>query len=101
MSFRHLASTGILTVGAAGVWLAVASGAGAQTRAKATAAAPVWTPPRTPWGDPDLEGVWTNSTTTPLERPDKFAGKDSLTDEERTSLDAEAARNSDRPAGQG
>ena len=31
-------------------------------------------PPRTPWGHPDLRGVWNNSTTTPLER---------LTDEER------------------
>ena len=24
--------------------------------------------PRTPWGDPDLQGMWNNSTTTPLER---------------------------------
>ena len=24
---------------------------------------------RTPWGDPDLQGVWTGSTLTPLERP--------------------------------
>ena len=29
--------------------------------------------PRTPWGQPDLQGVWTNSTTTPLERPAKTA----------------------------
>ena len=25
-------------------------------------------PPRTPWGDPDLQGIWNNSTTTPLEQ---------------------------------
>src|SRR5688572_29762786 len=27
-----------------------------------------WTPPRTPWGHPDLQGYWTNTTTTPLQR---------------------------------
>ena len=37
---------------------------------------------RTPWGDPDLQGVWDYWTFTPLERPDEFAGKASLTDEE-------------------
>ena len=25
--------------------------------------------PRTPWGDPDLQGIWIGSTLTPLERP--------------------------------
>ena len=29
-----------------------------------------WNPPETPWGDPDLQGVWTNATLTPLERSD-------------------------------
>jgi hypothetical protein len=29
----------------------------------------------TPWGDPDLPGVWTNQTTIPLERPDALGGK--------------------------
>jgi hypothetical protein len=28
-----------------------------------------WTPGRTPDGQPDLQGVWTNATITPLERP--------------------------------
>ncbi len=46
-------------------------------------------PPRTPWGDPDLQGIWSNTTTTPLERPDDLAGKEFLTDEEW------AARNPD------
>jgi len=41
-----------------------------------------WTPPRTPDGQPDLEGVWTNSTLTPLERPAQFAGKAFLTEQE-------------------
>ena len=41
-----------------------------------------WSPPRTPWGDPDLQGIWTNTTTTPFERPDDLAGKAVLTEEE-------------------
>jgi hypothetical protein len=35
---------------------------------KAAGTAKKWTPPRTPWGDPDLRGIWNNSTITPLER---------------------------------
>ena len=30
---------------------------------------------RTPWGDPNLQGSWSNATTTPLERPAKYAGR--------------------------
>jgi hypothetical protein len=35
------------------------------------------TAPRTPWGDPDLQGTYTNTyeNATPLERPDQFAGR--------------------------
>jgi hypothetical protein len=41
-----------------------------------SAAAP-WTAPRTPWGDLDLRGAYTNDNeyAMPLERPDEFAGK--------------------------
>ena len=47
---------------------------------------------KTPWGDPDLQGIWSNQTPTPLERPDALAAKHTLTEEEaaefeRTSLD--------------
>ena len=52
---------------------------------------------RTSWGDPDLPGLWTNTTTTPLERPSEFAGRSALTDEEQAELDAEAERNRDQP----
>ena len=56
-----------------------------------------WQAPRTPWGDPDLQGVWTNTTTTPLERPDELAGREALTAEERAELDELAVRNADQP----
>ena len=43
-------------------------------------------PPRTPWGDPDLQGRWTMATFTPLERPERFAGREFLTEEEAAEL---------------
>ena len=38
--------------------------------------------PRTPDGHPDLQGIWTNATLTPMERPAAFAGKPSVSDAE-------------------
>ena len=43
---------------------------------------------RTPWGEPDLQGIWSGSTLTPLERPARFAGKPVLTLEEAAALEA-------------
>ena len=37
---------------------------------------------QTPWGDPDLQGIWSNDVSTPLERPGRFADKEALTREE-------------------
>jgi hypothetical protein len=46
-----------------------------------------WTTPRTPDGKPDLQGVWTNATLTPLERPANMAGKATLTDAEAAAYE--------------
>jgi hypothetical protein len=46
---------------------------------------------RTPWGDPDLQGIWTDPYQTPLQRPPQFANKEFFTDEERTKLDEQRA----------
>jgi len=46
-----------------------------------------WTIPRTPDGKPDLQGVWTNATITPMERPANLAGKATLTDAEAKSYE--------------
>jgi hypothetical protein len=53
-----------------------ASGLGTPTKAPLKANA-TWTAPRTPWGDPDLQGNYTDvyENGTPLERPDQFAGR--------------------------
>ena len=49
-----------------------------------------WTPTRTPDGQPDLQGFWTNSTYTPLERP-KNVTKEFFTKEEAAELEKQAA----------
>ena len=43
----------------------------APARAAAPAASKPWTPPKTPWGDPDLQGTWTSDDCigTPMQRP--------------------------------
>jgi hypothetical protein len=46
----------------------------------------------TPYGDPDLRGVWWNGSATPLQRPDQLAGKPLLSDEEVAELKKRAAR---------
>ena len=61
-----------------------------QTKTVAKAAVPRnWAPPRTSWGDPDLQGQWNSQTSTPLERPltGPLAGKATLSDEEAESLE--------------
>jgi hypothetical protein len=45
-------------------------------------AAKAWTVPRTPDGQPDLQGVWSNASLTPFERPAEFAGKEFFTAKE-------------------
>jgi len=62
------------------------------------AAAQSWKPPRTADGQPDLQGVWTNVTITPLERPADLAGKAFLTEQEAAEYEKRvvAANNVDR-----
>jgi hypothetical protein len=49
-----------------------------------------WTPPRTPWGDPDLQGFWPSSEMlgVPFERPANLGERATLTDEEFAKLPA-------------
>lgn len=84
MGYRWLVSLGAVATSLTVVWL-VSVPVIAQTAF------------RTPWGDPDLQGTWTNTTTTPMERPSDLVGREVLTDEERAEFDADAIRNADRP----
>src|SRR5688500_18358334 len=65
---------------------ALAAAASAQTSTRARSGLP-----RTPWGEPDLQGIWNNSTATPLERPNDLAGKATFTDEELVAREKQVA----------
>src|SRR6186713_1003530 len=53
-----------------------------------------WAAPRTPWGEPDLQGTYSNRTITPFERSQEFAGKETLSEEETAELERRAASRS-------
>jgi hypothetical protein len=53
---------------------------------------------RTPWGEPDLQGIWNGETLTPLQRPARFADKPVLTPEEADKLEAEVGARPGRNA---
>jgi hypothetical protein len=74
----------ILLVAAIGATAFEAPAAGQAPAAvvHATAGAKNWAPARTPDGQPDLQGIWTNATLTPLERPAELAAKELLTPQE-------------------
>ncbi len=54
------------------------------------------TPPRTPWGDPDLQAVWDYRTLTPLQRPEELKDKAFLTEEEAANLEQETVDRNER-----
>ena len=65
---------------------AVGSDAGQVAKANPTDPATL----RTPWGQPNLQGIWDLHTITRLERPDEFAGREFLTAEEASALEQRA-----------
>src|SRR6266566_670375 len=46
---------------------------------------------KTPWGEPDLQGIWTRDSDEPLQRPARYKDRAVLTDEERTELNKKIA----------
>src|SRR5690349_5074474 len=62
--------------------------------AQSPAARKAYTPPKTSWGDPDLQGLWPATANIPLQRPANFGTRAELTDEEvaqRLKQSAQAA----------
>jgi len=45
----------------------------------------------TPWGEPDLQGIWMDESDTPLQRPAKYANQEFFTEAQRAELDKERA----------
>ena len=52
---------------------------------------------RTPWGDPDLQGIWSNPSVTPLERPEAFGTREYLTAEEIAAAEQALVERSRQP----
>jgi len=90
--FTVLGVVGVIAGAAVFVTLAWVDAAGqAATGSTATSTARTGTAPRTPWGEPDLQGIWTNEFDTPLQRSVRHGTREFFTEEERAELDQERA----------
>ena len=58
---------------------------------KISAQAPAAPVLKTSWGEPDLQGIWTDETATPLQRSPKYANQEFFTEAQRAELDKERA----------
>jgi hypothetical protein len=95
----HLALRGCMAVM---VLLVVCSAVAAAQAPKAAGTSKKWMPPHTPWGDPDLQGIWNNATITPIERPKDLGEKAFLSDDQAADLEErEAQSRVDSPPKQG
>jgi len=81
MRDRFLHSTISLAIAAAAVGAVISVSIAATS---APAPVPML---KTPWGEPDLQGIWTDETDTPLQRSPKFANQEFFTAAQRTELD--------------
>ena len=77
MITRYLAYANVLVAGVLAVWFlpGPASGQAPAVKAPSTAKAPsakasAYVPPKTPWGDPDMQGLWPGTVNIPLQRPE-------------------------------
>ena len=80
MFWRRPALTGFL------IGVTVMAG-GAQSK--------TWTPPKTPWGDPDLQGIWPGNVGVPMQRPADLGERTTLTEAEFAQKEAQAKRQAD------
>jgi hypothetical protein len=97
----RVAGLGAITL-AATLGFVPTAGAQTQPAAAKNAAAPkdaatTAKAPRTPWGDPDLQGTWDYRTITPLERAREFGTREFYTEEEKKALETRAGRRMDGP----
>ena len=69
--------------------------AGQAPTPSASLGVPADPPLKTPWGEPDLQGLWTHDSEIPLQRPAAFADREFFTDEEIAEIDSARARRLD------
>src|SRR6185503_20628533 len=81
MRDRFLRSTIVLALSAVGLSAVISMSIGATSDQAPVAG------PKTPWGEPDLQGIWTDETDTPLQRSPKFGNQEFFTEAERADLD--------------
>ena len=103
MSHRFSISIFVLVIAILVISLSAAAGqappataAKKATPAKTAAPATNGTGPHTPWGDPDLQGVWNDATSTPLQRPAAIGARDVLSDEEAADFQDQLANDLSR-----
>ena len=87
---REMFSGSIIRLSIAGAAAAVISLSVVETQAQGPAGsgtAPAAAALKTPWGEPDLQGIWTDETDTPFQRSPKFANQEFFTEAQRAELD--------------
>ena len=99
MRHRLLTSAGSLAAVMVTAWLAGVVVAGQAPSETTTFEVPTsnYTPPKTPWGDPDLQGVWDSHSAVRMERPANLAGKKAYTDEEMVKIEQARANSTNEP----
>ena len=88
MGYRYLVSLCALACTIALVTAPIAG----QAPSKQSKVGKAYTPPKLPWGDPDLEGVWPGNMGVPMQRNAKLGERATLTDEEYAAKQVQAAK---------
>src|SRR5438128_4915795 len=86
----------ILAIGGIIIGISLTGAAQQPAANKTVASKPAWTPPKTPWGEPDLQGIWplNHLISTPFQRQEKYGDRRFMTDEEFAAAQKSAeARN--------
>src|SRR5580704_9352833 len=84
---RERFSVSVITVAVAAAAVSAGISMSTRTSAQAPAAAAPVAALKTPWGEPDLQGIWTVETDTPFQRSPKYANREFFTEAERAEFD--------------
>ena len=101
MNSRSPTSASVLAIILASSVLAAGQDRSSPHTGATALAAKAWTSPKTPWGDPDLQGIYTSDDymDTPLERPTVFGERLYFTEEELAEAAAKSVKQAEQPSG--